>query len=84
VYLNVGSAVVLPEVFLKALSAVRNLGHTVREFTTVNFDFLQPYRPRANVVERPHAGAGGRGFAITGHHEIMLPLVAAALIEGIG
>ncbi|MCX6637788.1 MAG: hypothetical protein NT090_22255 [Acidobacteria bacterium] len=84
VYLNAGSAVVLPEVFLKALSAVRNLGHTVREFTTVNFDFLQHYRPRANVVERPHAGSGGRGFAITGHHEILLPLVAAALIEAIG
>jgi hypothetical protein len=84
VYLNAGSAVVLPEVFLKALSAVRNLGHTVREFTTVNFDFLQHYRPRANVVDRPHAGSGGRGFAITGHHEILLPLVAAALIEAIG
>jgi len=84
VYLNAGSAVVLPEVFLKALSAVRNLGHTVREFTTVNLDFLQHYRPCANVVERPHAGSGGRGFAITGHHEILLPLVAAALIEAIG
>lgn len=83
VYLNVGSAVILPEVFLKALSAVRNLGHPVRAFTTVNFDFLQHYRPRVNVVERPHAGSGGRGFALTGHHEIMLPLVAAALIEGI-
>lgn len=82
VYVNAGSAVVLPEVFLKALSAVRNLGHPVREFTTLNFDFLQHYRPRVNVVERPHAGgAGGRGYAITGHHELMLPLVAAALIE---
>jgi hypothetical protein len=81
VYVNLGSAVILPEVFLKAISAVRNLGHQVRDFTTVNFDFLQHYRPRVNVVERPHAGAGGRGFAITGHHELMLPLLAAALIE---
>jgi hypothetical protein len=81
VYLNVGSAVVLPEVFLKAVSAVRNLGHPLGGFTTVNFDFLQHYRPRVNVVERPHARSGGRGFAITGHHELMIPLLAAALIE---
>ncbi|MFB3827487.1 MAG: hypothetical protein ACE15B_11995 [Bryobacteraceae bacterium] len=81
VYINAGSAVVLPEVFLKALSAVRNLGCPVRDFVTVNFDFLQHYRPRVNVVERPHAGAGGAGYSITGHHEIMLPLVAALLIE---
>ena len=82
VYLNVGSAVVLPEVFLKAVSAVRNLGHPLGGFTTVNFDFLQHYRPRVNVVERPHAGgAGGKGYAITGHHELMIPLLAAALIE---
>jgi hypothetical protein len=73
--------VVLPEVFLKAVSAVRNLGHPLREFTTANFDFLQHYRPRANVVERPHAQSGGRGFSITGHHEIMIPLLAAALRE---
>ena len=81
VFLNVGSAVVLPEVFLKAVSAVRNLGHRLTGFTTVNLDFLQHYRPRVNVVERPHARAGGRGYAITGHHELMLPLLAAALIE---
>ena len=81
VYINAGSAVVLPEVFLKALSCVRNLGHEVRGFTTVNLDFLQHYRPRVNVVERPHAEAGGKGFALTGHHEIMIPLLAAALIE---
>jgi len=81
VYLNVGSAVVMPEVFLKALSAARNLGHPVRNFTTVNLDFLQHYRPRVNVVQRPHANAGGGGYALTGHHEIMLPLLAAALIE---
>ena len=81
VYLNIGSAVLLPEVFLKAVSAVRNLGHPLSEFTTANFDFLQHYRPRVNVVERPHAAGGGKGYAITGHHELMLPLLAAALIE---
>lgn len=81
VYLNVGSAVVLPEVFLKAVSAVRNLGHPLTGFTTANFDFVQHYRPRVNVVERPHAEAGGAGYAITGHHEILIPLLAAALIE---
>ena len=81
VYLNVGSAVVLPEVSLKAVSAVRNLGHPLANFTTADFDFLQHYRPRVNVVERPHAGSGGAGYAITGHHELMIPLLAAALIE---
>jgi hypothetical protein len=85
VYLNVGSAVLLPEVFLKAVSAVRNLGHPLSGFTTANFDFLQHYRPRVNVVERPHAGTegsrAGHGYAITGHHELMIPLLAAALIE---
>ncbi|MCP5113453.1 MAG: hypothetical protein GY953_21680 [bacterium] len=81
VYLNLGSAVVLPEVFLKAVSAVRNLGHPLQQFTTVNFDFIQHYRPRVNVVQRPHAEAGGKGIAITGHHELMIPLLAAALIE---
>jgi len=82
VYLNVGSAVVLPEVFLKAVSVVRNLQHPLAGFTTVNFDFLQHYRPKVNVVERPHAKSGGRGFAVTGHHELMIPWLAAALIEG--
>ena len=82
VYLNIGSAVVMPEVFLKAVSAVRNLGHPLANFTTANFDFIQHYRPRVNVVERPHAQSGGAGYAITGHHEIMIPLLAAALIEG--
>jgi len=81
VYLNVGSAVVLPEVFLKAVSVVRNLGYPLTGFTTVNFDFLQHYRPKLNVVERPHARSGGRGYAITGHHELMIPLLAAVLIE---
>ncbi len=81
VYINAGSAVTLPEVFLKSVSALRNLGRPLADFTTANFDFLQHYRPRVNVVERPHAGAGGAGYSITGHHEIMLPLLAAALIE---
>lgn len=81
VYINLGSAVVMPEVFLKALSAARNLGHPIERFTTANFDFLQHYRPRVNVVERPHAQSGGKGYAITGHHEILLPLLAAILIE---
>jgi hypothetical protein len=82
VYLNVGSAVVLPEVFLKAVSAVRNLGHPLADFTTVNLDFLQHYRPKLNVVERPHAQSGGAGYALTGHHELLVPLLAACLIEG--
>ncbi len=81
VYINAGSAVVMPEVFLKAVSCVRNLGHELRNFTTVNIDFLQHYRPRVNVVERPHTGSGGHGYALTGHHEILIPLIAAALIE---
>ena len=79
VYINAGSAVVMPEVFLKAVSSVRNLGHELRAFTTVNLDFIQHYRPRVNVVERPHAGAGGKGYSLTGHHEIMIPLLAAIL-----
>ena len=81
VYLNIGSAVLLPEVFLKAVSTVRNLGNPLAQFTTANFDFLQHYRPRFNVVQRPHAESGGKGYAITGHHELMIPLLAAALIE---
>ncbi len=80
VYLNVGSAVILPEVFLKAVSAVRNLGFPLGGFTTVNLDFMQHYRPLTNVVRRPTLDSGA-GFALTGHHEIMLPLLAAALIE---
>jgi hypothetical protein len=81
VFLNCGSAVILPEVFLKAVSAVRNLGYPLANFTTANFDFLQHYRPTVNVVQRPHTQSGGAGYAITGHHELMLPLLAAALIE---
>jgi hypothetical protein len=84
VFLNVGSAVVLPEVFLKAVSSVRNLGYSLGGFTTVNFDFLQHYRPKVNVVERPHAQKGGRGYSITGHHEIMIPLLASILLDRTG
>ncbi len=83
VYLNVGSAVLLPEVFLKALTLARNLGHRVQHFVTVNLDFIQHYRPSQNVVRRPVA-QGGAGYALTGHHELLLPLLAAALIEGTG
>jgi hypothetical protein len=82
VYINVGSAVILPEVFLKALSAARNLGHKVADFATLNMDFIQHYRPTQNVVQRPTA-KGGKGFALTGHHEIMVPLLADAIIEGL-
>lgn len=81
IYLNVGSAVVLPEVFLKAVSAVRNIGYPLAGFTTANFDFVQHYRPRVNVVERPHAQRGGQGYSITGHHELMIPLLAAILAD---
>jgi hypothetical protein len=80
VYLNLGSAVVLPEVFLKAVSVVRNLGNPLANFSTASFDFLRHYRPRKNVVERPVAGSG-RGYEFVGHHEIMIPLLAAALLE---
>ncbi len=82
VFINLGSAVIMPEVFLKALSLVRNLGHDVRSFTTVNMDFIQHYRPMTNVVQRPTL-EGGEGFALSGHHEIMFPLLAAAVIEGL-
>jgi len=82
VFINLGSAVIMPEVFLKALSLVRNLGHEVKDFTTVNMDFIQHYRPMTNVVHRPTMD-GGKGFSLTGHHEIMFPLLAAAVIEGL-
>jgi hypothetical protein len=81
VYLNCGSAVLLPEVFLKAVSLVRNRGLSLDGLTTVNFDFVRMYRPETNVVRRPVEGVG-RGYSITGHHEIMLPLLAAALTAG--
>lgn len=82
VYLNVGSAVILPEVFLKCVTLVRNLGHTLEDFTTANFDFIQSYRPLTNVVRRPVSGGAGRGFSITGHHELTIPLLAAELLCG--
>ena len=82
VYLNIGSAVILPEVFLKAVTLVRNLGHSLRDITTANFDFIQSYRPLTNVVRRPVAGGTGRGFSITGHHELTIPLLAGALLCG--
>jgi len=84
VYLNWGSAVILPEIFLKAVSVVRNLGTRLAPITTANFDFLQHYRPLENVVRRPTAAPGSRGYSITGHHELLLPLFAAALIESGG
>jgi len=80
VYINLGSAVVLPEVFLKALTVARNLGYKVEEFTTVNMDFVQHYRPRENVLKRPTMGKG-HCYALTGHHELMFPMLAAMIIE---
>ncbi|HKP71778.1 MAG TPA: hypothetical protein VJT82_02505 [Pyrinomonadaceae bacterium] len=80
VYLNIGSAVVLPEIFLKAVTLVRNLGHPLADFTTANFDFIQSYRPLTNVVRRPTSDGAGRGYSITGHHELMIPLLAAQII----
>jgi hypothetical protein len=81
-YINLGSAVILPEVFLKALTLARNLGHRVEPLTTVNLDFIQHYRPLTNVVRRPTSGMG-QGYALTGHHEILLPLLAALVIENL-
>jgi hypothetical protein len=81
VYLNCGSAVVLPEVFLKAVALARNRGIPLTGLTTVNLDFMRLYRPQTNVVVRPPAGTGGLGYSLVGHHEILIPLLAAALIE---
>jgi hypothetical protein len=80
VYINVGSAVVLPEVFLKAVSLARNRGKSLVDITTADMDFIRQYRPLNNVVRRP-TSKGGRGISITGHHELMLPLLAAAIKE---
>ena len=80
VYLNLGSAVIMPEVFLKAVAVTRNLGKNVKHFCTVNMDFFQHYRTRENVLRRPVL-AGGTSYALTGHHEIMFPLLAAAIME---
>jgi hypothetical protein len=84
VVLNLGSAVLMPEVFLKALAVARNLGASLDGLTTVNFDQIQHYRPRVNVVERPTRAPGARGYALTGHHEILLPLFVGALIARLG
>jgi hypothetical protein len=82
VYLNCGSAVVLPEVFLKAVALARNQGFSLEGLTTVNLDFLRMYRPQTNVVSRPIVGTGGVGISLVGHHEVLIPLLAAAVIEG--
>jgi deoxyhypusine synthase len=82
VYMNLGSAVVLPEVFVKALNLARNLGHRVRHLTTIDMDFQRHYRPAVNVIARPTA-MGGRGIQLTGHHEIMFPLLWAAVEEAL-
>ena len=80
VVINAGSAVILPEVFLKALTTARNLCGSITNFTTANFDMIQQYRPNENVVRRPVLG-GGKGFSFTGHHEIMIPLLVTALLD---
>ncbi len=80
VYINLGSAVVMPEVFLKAVALTRNLKHKVKNFTSVNMDFIQHYRSRENVLRRPVI-SGGTSYALTGHHEIMFPLLAAAIMN---
>jgi hypothetical protein len=81
VIINCGSAVILPEVFLKALTVARNLGNEVKTFTAVNLDMIQHYRPNVNVLERPIRTGGGKAYALTGHHEIMVPLLYAAILS---
>jgi hypothetical protein len=81
VYMNCGSAVILPEVFLKAVALARNRGADLNGLTTVNIDFMRMYRPQTNVVTRPVAGTDGVGISLVGHHEILIPLIAAAVIE---
>lgn len=83
VYLNCGSAVILPEVFLKAVALVRNQGASLEGLTTVNIDFMRMYRPHTNVVTRPVAGTNGSGISLVGHHEILIPLIAAAVVEAV-
>jgi hypothetical protein len=84
VVLNFGSAVILPEVFLKALSVLLNLGDPISDLTTCDFDFIRHYRPMMNVVQRPTAGGRGRGYSITGHHEILIPLFTAGVLRELG
>jgi hypothetical protein len=81
VYLNCGSAVVLPEIFLKAVALARNKGVALSGMTTVDVDFLRMYRPQTNVVTRPVAGTSGTGISLVGHHEVLIPLIAAGVIE---
>jgi hypothetical protein len=83
VYLNCGSAVILPEVFLKAVALARNQGASLEGLTTVNIDFMRMYRPQTNVVTRPVAGTKGSGISLVGHHEILIPLIAAAIVEAV-
>ncbi|MCD4721128.1 MAG: hypothetical protein K8S13_14910 [Desulfobacula sp.] len=82
VFINAGSAVIMPEVFLKAVTLVRNLGSTLDDFTTINLDFIRHYRPMTNVVNRPTLGKG-KGYSLVGHHEILIPLIAAGVIESL-
>lgn len=84
VVLNLGSAVLMPEVFLKALAVARNLGASLEGLTTVNLDQIQHYRPRVNVVERPTRATGAKGYSLTGHHEVMVPLLCAAVLAELG
>jgi hypothetical protein len=81
--MNIGSAVILPEVFLKALTVARNLGADPSGLVTVNLDFLQHYRPTQNVVVRPVRGVG-RGYGVTGHHEFLVPLLTGAVLDALG
>lgn len=81
VFINLGSAVIMPEVFLKALTVTRNLGHKVDRITTINMDFIRHYRPMVNVVNRPTQNEGGRGFYFVGHHELMFPLLMSLVLE---
>jgi hypothetical protein len=83
VYLNCGSAVILPEVFLKAVALARNQGASLEGLTTVDIDFMRMYRPQTNVVTRPVAGTNGQGISLVGHHEILIPLIAAAIVEAV-
>ena len=83
VYMNCGSAVILPEVFLKAVALSRNQGISLEGLTTVNIDFIRMYRPQTNVVTRPVAGTSGKGITLVGHHEILIPLLAAAIVEAV-
>jgi hypothetical protein len=83
VFINLGSAVVIPEVFVKALNLARNVGKRVDRLITIDMDFIRQYRPQVNVVRRPTAGSG-RGYHFTGHHEIMFPLLCAAVLEDLG